>query len=434
MKAQFFLPNPTSPARAKLNEILAKGESQIAIACAYFSDAGLEILRPHFDRLRLPESFVVVAWDGVTKESVDALNTLNAEMPGNLYLNLGLKTPEENLVGRGLMHSKVFFARASDDAWLWTGSHNLTASAFGGVNAEAAVLLSGKVLDDPIKDAVAHLSALKSESWPYEDICAHLIEWVAEPTLVIHAERHVSDFQPFCHIHFLPPTTEYDGRLNLTRRLWLCLYSPGTLRMNHPRPHPEAAYSGHITGVNLTDSHPDYEGIPADYSADYIIQQDGDVFKLTDLVHDLDSPTQGVFHIQKTEDPAVDWLKEKPRAGIKPTSIQKSDMGLADQDLQKFFTQDSVKGGHFIRRAYKSLRQSYRMPMREFSTAYNTVAELDFRLDNANMQRVVDHIDKDDIRRRLSFPPSVDIEPKALPRNSMSQFIYVAKYKVDSRG
>ena len=41
------------------------------------------------------------------------------------------------------MHSKVFFARAGEQCRLWTGSHNLTASAMQGVNCEAAVLVEG---------------------------------------------------------------------------------------------------------------------------------------------------------------------------------------------------------------------------------------------------------------------------------------------------
>ena len=432
MNIQFFSPNPTSPARAKLNKILAKGESQIAIACAYFADAGLEILRPHFDRLRLPDSFVVLAWDGPTVTSTSALNALNAEIPGNLYLNLGMKTPKEKHVGPGLMHSKVFFARSGDDAWLWTGSHNLTASAFTGVNAEAAILLSGKVTDAPISDAVAHLNALKSKSWPYEDICDHIDQGLAAHTLVVHAESHIDGIQYPCHIHLRPPSTDYDHLLNPPSNLWLFLYGPGTLRLNHPRPQPKAAYSGHITGINLTETHPKYNGTPANYpAANYIIQQDAGAFRLTDPVPAIKSPTQGVFHIQKAEDPAVIWLTSKPHASIELAAVQKSDMGPADQDLHEFFTTDSIAGGRLIRREPRELRQSYPAPMREFGAVFNTKEDHAFHLDNANMQPVADHIVKDEIRRRLSLPPSVEILPKKAQQNSMSQFIYVAKYRVD---
>jgi len=40
---------------------------------------------------------------------------------------LGAISPVEISVGAALMHSKVFYARAKDECWLWTGSHNLTA-------------------------------------------------------------------------------------------------------------------------------------------------------------------------------------------------------------------------------------------------------------------------------------------------------------------
>jgi hypothetical protein len=38
------------------------GTEQLAIACAFITDGGVEALRPHAQRLRLPRSYIVIAW------------------------------------------------------------------------------------------------------------------------------------------------------------------------------------------------------------------------------------------------------------------------------------------------------------------------------------------------------------------------------------
>ena len=119
--------------------------SQVAIACAFLTGGGAVFLKKHAARLRLSGSFLVVAWEPPTTLFLDALEELHSLFPGNLYVHLGAQTPVEKHVGRGLMHSKLFFARAGGQCWLWTGSHNLTASATQGVNREAAIVLEGSI-------------------------------------------------------------------------------------------------------------------------------------------------------------------------------------------------------------------------------------------------------------------------------------------------
>src|SRR5882757_4278605 len=106
MKVRFIGANPRERARPILDSILAQGVDQVAIACAFLTGGGVELLRRHAHRLKLRDSFVVVAWDPPT--NLEAVTELHTLAPGNVYVHLGVETPEEKKVGPGLMHSKVF--------------------------------------------------------------------------------------------------------------------------------------------------------------------------------------------------------------------------------------------------------------------------------------------------------------------------------------
>jgi len=80
----------------------------------------------------LSDSFVVVAWEPPT--SLQAAQAVHALCPGNFYVHLGAQTPAEKGVG-GRPHAlESVSSAAGDQCWLWTGSHNLTASAAQGLN------------------------------------------------------------------------------------------------------------------------------------------------------------------------------------------------------------------------------------------------------------------------------------------------------------
>ncbi len=61
MDVEFFADNPRKKARPFLDEILNNGVDQLAIACAFCTRAGIELLMRHTRRLSGPDSFVVVA-------------------------------------------------------------------------------------------------------------------------------------------------------------------------------------------------------------------------------------------------------------------------------------------------------------------------------------------------------------------------------------
>jgi hypothetical protein len=104
MNVRFISADARQRAKPILDALLESGTEQIAIACAFLSPGGVELLKRHAAWLRLPDSFVVVAWESVT--SLAALNDLYTFIPGKLYLHLGSLTPVERGVGPGMMHSK----------------------------------------------------------------------------------------------------------------------------------------------------------------------------------------------------------------------------------------------------------------------------------------------------------------------------------------
>lgn len=87
MNVRFISPDARQRAKSILDALLESGTEQIAIACAFLSPGGVELLKRHAGRLRLPDSFVVVAWESAT--ALAALNDLYTLIPGKLYLHLG---------------------------------------------------------------------------------------------------------------------------------------------------------------------------------------------------------------------------------------------------------------------------------------------------------------------------------------------------------
>src|SRR5690349_10628080 len=107
MNIRFIAPDPQEVADPILGNVLASGTDQVAIACAFFTNGGMEFLRPYAARLRLGPSFFVASWEEPTSQA--ALTELHSLAPGKVYVHLGLESPVERKVGPGLMHSKVLF-------------------------------------------------------------------------------------------------------------------------------------------------------------------------------------------------------------------------------------------------------------------------------------------------------------------------------------
>jgi hypothetical protein len=362
MEVEFVAANPQERAITVLHEILEQGVDQISIACAFLTAGGAKFLERHIERLRLPESFLVVAWGTPTDE--EALEMLHELAPGHIYYHLGSQLPVETGVGSGLMHSKVFFARAGHRCWLWTGSHNLTASALQGVNREAAILLTGTVDELPFQSALEHLRRCKDEATVFDPAnpppALH-----PEQTLVIHAERAIGLKPLPWHVHLRPSSTAYDKEMRPPGAVWLYLHMKGALRTYSARPLADAAYSGTLTALNFTEHHPQ-RGIPADWNgADYVIEQNSGVFHLVaQEVAATNTPSQAVFRIDSVEEPTTVWVSDSPhpRRERKPGVTR---LSQADHEFLQFFTPRSVKGGQLVHRDYDAIHEVVRMRRNE---------------------------------------------------------------------
>ena len=403
MNVRFIAADPRNRARPDLDAVLAYGTNQLAVACAFLTPGGVETLKRHAARLQLPDSFVVVAWD--TPTSLDALNELHAFIPGKLYVHLGSLTPVERGVGPGLMHSKVFLARAGEQCRLWTGSHNLTASAMQGVNCEAAVLVEGTCDESVFTDALAHLNQCRAEAMLFDPLNPPP-PLLSEQTLVIHAECHTVLKPHPWFVHMRPDNTDYDKAMRPPAAVWIYLYNPGTLRLGTRRPPAVAAYSGTITALNFTERHPRHRGISADWSADYVIELIGGVPRLTEPTQHSLTPSQGVFRVDAKETTDTVWLTESPRPTLERV-VGEQRVSQVDPEFRKFFTKRSLMGSQLLHQQYRSVKTVVRIPRKE-----------------------VGSVDPADIRSRLDTPANAEIViDEEFEAEDKFTFIYRAKYR-----
>jgi hypothetical protein len=404
MNVRFLAPDPRQRVRTFLDAVLDSGTEQVAIACAFLTPGGVELLKRHATRLRLPDSFVVVAWEIPT--TLDALNELHTLIPGKVYVHLGSLTPVERGVGPGLMHSKVFFAKAGRQCQLWTGSHNLTASATQGVNCEAAVLLEGTIDETVFTDALTHLNQCRAEAMLFDPLNPPP-PLTSQQTLVIHAECHTALKNPPWFVHLRPDNTDYDKSMRPPTAVWLYLYNPGELRIGQPRPLAIAAYSGTLTALNFTEEHSRYPGISADWQgADYVIEIKSGIPCLTEPKPHTRTPSQGIFRVEGKENQETVWLTESPKPKLERV-VGVRRVSEVDPEFRRFFTKQSLEGGGLLHQEYRTIKSVMRMPRKE-----------------------VGSVEASDLGARLETPARTEIIiDEALQQDDKFAFIYRAKYR-----
>jgi hypothetical protein len=404
MSLRFIAPDPRQRARPLLDSVLTSGTDQIAIACAFLTRGGVQLLRRHSPRLRLPSSFVVVAWEHPT--DLEALNELYDVMPGNLYVHLGSLTPKEHGVGPGLMHSKVFLANAGGRYSLWVGSHNLTASAAQGVNCEGALLVEGATDEQVYLDALQHLNRCRAEAIAFDPRNPPPPLRPVQ-TLVIHAERHAVLRRLPWHVHFLPATTDYDKAMRPPAAVWLYLYEPGSLRPGRPRPAATTAHSGTLTALNFTETHPRFPGISAAWnSADYVIDLVNGIPCLREPTPHHVTPSQGIFRVSVGEDPQTVWLTESPEPKIE-REVGVRRVSEVDPEYRQYFSKDSIVPEGLLHNEFRTLKTTVRLPRKEIG----------------NMR-------EPDLQRRFFTNEEVEVSiDEELSEEDLYLFIYRAKFR-----
>jgi hypothetical protein len=350
MKVEFFADDPRKKSRAMLEQVLSQGVDQLAIACAFCTAAGIALLLRHASRLRNADSFAVVA--AAPPTDYPALAELHRQIPGNLFVHWGNLSPFEKKVGAALMHSKVFYARAGRECWLWTGSHNLTGNATQGGNCEAAVILNGTTDEKPFVDAMQHLLACRNQATLYDPDSPP--PGIAERVdiLAVHVEADPIPTAPLpWHIQLCLDSAEFDELLEPPADVRLFFYRKGSLRNGWQSAAPSAAFSGSLTGKNLTARNPSARGAgtPAEWGAA--------TFGITEsrgfpMVSPPGPPgplvtTQGIIHVDAASDPDESLFAEEPKVETELIPGEAS-LSEVDPDMRRFFQTKSLQGSMLV--------------------------------------------------------------------------------------
>jgi len=347
MNTRFFSSFPQKKARTELDKVLREGRDGIAIACAYVTKAGVKLLMQHADRLRHPDSFLVVANDDPT--DFKALTELDRECPDRVFVHLGYLEPRERGVGSGLMHSKVFLASCADGRWLWVGSHNLTGRATQGINCEAAMVIEGTASDQVMKDACEHLQACRATAIPFRDRPPGSDDPPDGPNpvdvLVIHAELDAELCELPWYVHLMAPDTRHDEFLLPAGDVLLFLYRPGELAECVDPSKAIRSCKGQITAFNLTEHNPRATGRTATWPrATFEIRQVDSVLRMSLPMSKTERvETQALLAIQRDDKGASEFLYlasrplykcEKQAGTPRPTEL--------DGDMVAFFSAAGV--------------------------------------------------------------------------------------------
>ena len=359
MGLRFVHASNIAPAKPDFDGLLAFGKSDVRLAVCFFLKAGLEILRRHKRSLSLRDSFVVVSIDFPT--NLDALAELNELIPGRVYIHLGWVTPEEKKAGGpALMHSKVCLSRATDSYQLWVGSHNLSASAMGGANVEAALVYDVAGRDQVIADAEQHLQECRdgaekfdrSRLEEYKRIQARKAGVIGQrdTVLVIHAEEDSPLTVPAV-IHVRLPTVDFDSQTKTDTTVHLFVHPSGTLGATPVITSAVRRYVGRIIEDNRTEDHPLGGSASTIEMATHWIEF-GPVPKLIKPNSIVSKPvTQVAIMIREEASRADEYLYSITATRVRAESSSSADLlwerSVPDELLQ-FFTARSRDGKQLI--------------------------------------------------------------------------------------
>ncbi|MBX7124030.1 MAG: hypothetical protein K1X42_18040 [Opitutaceae bacterium] len=329
-------------------------------------------MRPHTAALSHPESFVVVGLDFPT--DLDAVDDLYRLIPGRLFIHLGWVTPEEKRNGSALMHSKVCLTRRADVRRLWVGSHNLTASAMGGANIEAALLYEAPGEDVVIADAEQHLRECRDTAEPYDpnrfDEYKQLQArkagaiGIQSPVLVLHAEEHVPLNQLPAVIHVRLPTVDFDSLTKTDAAVHFFLHQPGTLGSSRVIMSTVRRFVGRIIEDNRTEHHPGGGSASIMSKATHWLDFGRTPVLIAPNTSNTKPLTQAAIMLHKEEPRADDFLysvkakRGRAEASSTPENVRAE---TAPEELLTFFSARSIEGRRLLFAPREHIRETGRM-------------------------------------------------------------------------
>lgn len=123
-----------------------------------------------------------------TLKACDGLDRLRSAgvPPDRLQIHLGHSRSTKGgfVKYHPMMHSKVYLFEGDDRSTAIVGSHNMTGFAIGGQNTEASVLVEADREDPLIQEVRDHITAVQSESIPYDPSMRLAYAWWFRQLLV----------------------------------------------------------------------------------------------------------------------------------------------------------------------------------------------------------------------------------------------------------
>jgi len=344
-------------------------------AVCFVTRAGSRLLRSRARQLRRPGSFFVASIDKPT--NLDELEMLHQAAPGNVYIHLGGRTPEDREAGRSLMHSKVLLAEGNEESHLWVGSHNLTAAAIAGGNFEAGIELVADNSSQPVRDARQHLEACRasaelfdpSQMDRYREIQRRRLPLPPEITrarlLVIHAEAQVWPTNPSFTVQLLVTPTDFDSYYRIDRDFRLYLHPPRSLRAGQQADFANARrWDGTTTAVVRTARHPGNQGMQGRFDkADFDIEVPDTVGPPRFLAAggSASQPTSQVILRTATEErsgvEAYSTDSKNPMKSVMDAAEAGLDFQEISKEMAQFFTKESVRDGMLVYRPLHGMRR-----------------------------------------------------------------------------
>jgi len=269
MRIEFLHDDPNRALAARLRGLLTTA-TQLELVVAFLTHRGADLL---LQSLHASADKISIGVSVRFPTSFEALAKLHDRWPGRVHLHLGYRTPQEAQADRAQMHSKVVVIEDGNDGMVraLVGSHNWTATALGGLNGEASLMVEGCDTDEVIVDIRRHVATTLSgcEVFDptridyYREVQARLHRGPAPSdtnfdlegyerarTLVLHAEAGSLDLldDPALLV-YLPLLGQPEPALTVGTTVHLYLHSPGALFARRPAAQP-AFFAGNVAMLN----------------------------------------------------------------------------------------------------------------------------------------------------------------------------------------
>jgi hypothetical protein len=168
--------------------------------------------------------------------------------------------------------------------------------------------------------------------------------------VVIHAETdELTDLSPPWHVGLGLRSAEYDWSLQPPAEVRLHLYRRGELARGWHNAVSQVSYAGTLTGLNFTDSHPEYAGMAARWDDKHfsITEEQSIPLFAQSRPGTKGVVTQAVINVESLVASGEAFLPAKPKVEREERANRRI-LGWIDADLAGFFTKASIRDGQLV--------------------------------------------------------------------------------------